>query len=718
MEKNDDDPIKREDLPIVRSHDTFLTPTNTPLKQVTPLSTPDVKSRSASPSAESDLADAFHSLDLQRSRPSRDDSPAIPGAYPRSPAPSSVKEESPETDATESLPRSPSPNVPQRSPSRTAFLYQDACFGHRYIRNRHTSDIVERPERLRAIKVGAAAAHASLSIDDGKPFDVVNSTRKSTLEADHDLRLIHGQDWPSLFTTLSRDSTAKIQAGGSEIPSDYSQGDLYLSPGSADAVAGSLGASYDAIDRLMSSEYDSILASIRPPGHHCGKDSPSGFCFFNNVAVALQYAYRVHNVTRVAVLDIDLHHGNGTQAIVWELNNARQQALAAARAQAAVSKSPRPQALSTPPSSPHTMYASLHDILSYPCEDGDPTLVRDASVRISGAHGQWIWNVHLKHYNTFDEFTTIYENEYSTILDQAEKFFAQPLQPGEEPGSSLVIISAGFDASEHEYPSMQRHGLKVPTQFYDMFAKDVKRRLADPFCGGKVLAVVEGGYSDRALMTGAGSLLRGLSRESKAELPSWELDMSTVQLLEKAVLAVKRPRPTSRSSLPLDPRIAAFVDNTRSTADSLFALTAESNLPPPKTPAAKIEASIPMTTRLRTRKPADTPTSSPKPGPIRKSHNHIHDKAAPRSQSAYTTPVNQNIQDCIVIPATEPVTFQPKAEANDLLNVPRETQDIIMSEDEDEAGDDSRPQTPTPAQRNNGPSAQPTVASSTYATVF
>ena len=151
----------------------------------------------------------------------------------------------------------------------------------------------------------------------------------------------------------------------------------------------------------------------RPPGHHCTGSEPSGFCWVNNVAVAAAHAYDAHKVDRIIVLDIDLHHGNGTQALAWRMNadavghDADRAARLAAQKSARTggTRSATRQADARPPweqllaeealagpRAQRVYYGSLHDIESFPCEDGDAELVRNASVCLAGAHGQWIWN--------------------------------------------------------------------------------------------------------------------------------------------------------------------------------------------------------------------------------------------------------------------------------------------------------------------------------------
>ena len=161
----------------------------------------------------------------------------------------------------------------------------------------------------------------------------------------------------------------------------------------------------------------------RPPGHHCSGSTPQGFCWVNNAIVASAHAYLDHAIDRVVIFDIDLHHGNGTQNLAWRINadankhdDQRAERLAALRAgaldrarQALGSGSGRAHASRVAkvtlteqdeaearrqagPRALRLFYSSLHDIESFPCEDGDPNMIKDASTCVEGAHGQWIWN--------------------------------------------------------------------------------------------------------------------------------------------------------------------------------------------------------------------------------------------------------------------------------------------------------------------------------------
>lgn len=292
--------------------------------------------------------------------------------------------------------------------------------------------------------------------------------------------------------------------------------------------------------------------------------------------------------------------GNGTQAIAWAINAETERKRLELEAQAASgvfdsqqtrSHLPDPYppqggtVLSATPGEPvskptptHTkpglrlFYASAHDILSYPCEDGNPDLVRDASVSLPhGAHGQWIENVHLETYESEREFWIgrdaedegVYERTFQKLLKAAEGFvqrtrstkatMSEQTQAVDDEDDVIIFVSCGFDASEHEYPSMSRHGRHVPASFYYRFAKDV-RALADKHARGRVVSVLEGGYSDRALIAGGMAWLTGLVGY---EPPLDEDKLATGSKYEEAV-AVSRIAGKADDAAPSE----AWIDRT------------------------------------------------------------------------------------------------------------------------------------------------------------
>ncbi|KDQ15129.1 hypothetical protein BOTBODRAFT_109192 [Botryobasidium botryosum FD-172 SS1] len=466
-------------------------------------------------------------------------------------------------------------------PSRTAVFLQPAGLQHRYIRKKHAlSDIVERPERLRAVCVGVAAAIArldarevrrdnktTLSGAEGSTVaplkqgtiadDLVNALDRLHLQAAASgapaqaqapqesvvrlvqsratldiythpaVQFVHGED-PTLPTSKGylRDlgswcatSQEKINEGGSEIPPGYPQGDLYRT---IDAIASAAATVCEAVD-MVTNENDTsprrAFVAIRPPGHHCSDDVPSGFCFINNVVVAAAHAHLQHNINAVIILDIDLHHGNGTQALAWSINADTDRKDLEEDARAAAGSS-----LGQPESAKRGLkiyFGSLHDINSFPCEDGDAELVQAASTSLHNAHGQFIENVHIEPYESEEDFYARFYDKYKARLLGKAKAFLDAVKA--TPKGTIVLVSAGFDASQHEHSSMSRHSRFLPTSFYTRFARDAAA-FADQHAEGKLVSVLEGGYSDRALMSGAGAWVQGLADAGLASTNTTEED--------------------------------------------------------------------------------------------------------------------------------------------------------------------------------------------------
>ncbi|KAF2455047.1 histone deacetylase domain-containing protein, partial [Lineolata rhizophorae] len=310
------------------------------------------------------------------------------------------------------------------------------------------------------------------------------------------------------------------------------KGDLYLCPESLSAFQGALGGVCDGIDAVFrnaqANKNNSSIAAptrafvcIRPPGHHCSADYPSGFCWLNNVHVGIEYATRAYGLTHAAILDFDLHHGDGSQAIAWAHNARPAPPKPKQRQQWGQQQQPQQQQHNI---KTHIGYFSLHDINSYPCEDGDEDKIKNASLCIEGAHGQSVWNVHLQPWKDRAEFWALYEARYKVLVDKARVFLAAHTARlraagAATPPKAAIFVSAGFDASEWEGQGMRRHKVNVPTEFYARFTRDVVALAEEEGTGveGRVVSVLEGGYSDRALMTGIMSHVSALCAPPEEE---------------------------------------------------------------------------------------------------------------------------------------------------------------------------------------------------------
>lgn len=228
--------------------------------------------------------------------------------------------------------------------------------------------------------------------------------------------------------------------------------DTIMSPGTLGAALHGVGGAVHAVDEVMAGRAANAFCAMRPPGHHAESDRAMGFCFFNNAAIAARHAQKAHGAERVAIVDWDVHHGNGTQEIFW--------------------------------SDASVLYASTHEMPLYP-GTGAPSE--------RGAHGT-IVNAPLRAGDGGDVFRDAFE---SVILPRVEDF-----RP------DLIIISAGFDA--HWRDPLANLNLKEPD-----FAWATQRlmAIADRHAGGRIVSLLEGGYDLEGLAKSAAahvvSLMRG-----------------------------------------------------------------------------------------------------------------------------------------------------------------------------------------------------------------
>ncbi len=215
-------------------------------------------------------------------------------------------------------------------------------------------------------------------------------------------------------------------------------GDTIMSPGSWEAALRASGAAVLGVDEVMRGRVTNVFCQTRPPGHHAEQARPMGFCLFNHIAVAAYHAQAAHGAERVAVVDFDVHHGNGTQAMFW--------------------------------SEPSLFYASTHQMPLFP---------GTGSLSERGETGN-IVNAPLRAGNGGAEFREAFE---SVILPALR-----------EHAPDLILISAGFDA--HRADPLGSINLSEPDFAW------VTRKLievARERCGGRVVSLLEGGYDLAAL---------------------------------------------------------------------------------------------------------------------------------------------------------------------------------------------------------------------------
>jgi acetoin utilization deacetylase AcuC-like enzyme len=218
-------------------------------------------------------------------------------------------------------------------------------------------------------------------------------------------------------------------------------GDTHVCERSFDVAMRAAGAVLDAVDGVMSGTFANAFCAVRPPGHHAETSTAMGFCLFNNVAIGARYAQQKHGVGRVAIVDWDVHHGNGTQEIFYEDDT--------------------------------VLYASLHQYPFYP-----GTGAADETGKGKGL-GLTV-NCPLEAGSAEPEYLKAFETR---ILPALDRFHPE-----------LVLISAGFDAHRDDPLAQMR-------LTDDSFAKftSLLKQIAEAHAGGRIVSVLEGGYHLDAL---------------------------------------------------------------------------------------------------------------------------------------------------------------------------------------------------------------------------
>ncbi|MGO9111715.1 MAG: histone deacetylase [Thermoguttaceae bacterium] len=221
----------------------------------------------------------------------------------------------------------------------------------------------------------------------------------------------------------------------------YLDADTVCGPSSFDVAAMAAGTVIDAIRRVLGGEDSSALCLVRPPGHHALAGQAMGFCIFNNVSVGAAAAIEEFGLDRVLIVDFDVHHGNGTQAIFWE--------------------------------DPRVGFLSIHRWPFYP---------GTGSADERGGGDGWGSTVNLP----IEEGTS--RNEYIDIFTARLQSFSDHIRP------QLVLVSAGFDA--HRSDPLGNLGLEA-----EDYATITDRilEIAATHAGGRVVSVLEGGYNPAAL---------------------------------------------------------------------------------------------------------------------------------------------------------------------------------------------------------------------------
>ncbi len=240
-----------------------------------------------------------------------------------------------------------------------------------------------------------------------------------------------------LIKTHSSEYINQVNDSFPENGFNFLDGDTVISPGSKEATQDAVGSIITAIDGVENKEFKNAFCAVRPPGHHAEKEKAMGFCIYNNIAVGANYLIEKYKYKKVAIIDFDVHHGNGTQDIFF--NNEK------------------------------VLYISTHQYPYYP---------GSGSEKEKGKFNN-ILNIPLEAGTTSIEYLNAYEN----VLKKLNEFKPE-----------FLLFSAGFDAHIDDPLAQLRLGSE---DFY----KITKRTLefSKSFCNGNVVSILEGGYDLKAL---------------------------------------------------------------------------------------------------------------------------------------------------------------------------------------------------------------------------
>jgi acetoin utilization deacetylase AcuC-like enzyme len=287
----------------------------------------------------------------------------------------------------------------------------------------------ERPDRLRAIEQ-ALEAEAFQNL----------AREQAPLGTKQQVALCHPMDY------IDAVEDATPSQGLVSLDADTS-----MSPGSYEAVLRCVGGGALAVDEVMSGKAHNAFVAVRPPGHHAETARPMGFCLFNSAAIVARYAQKQHGAERAAIVDFDVHHGNGSMDIFWNDKT--------------------------------VMYCSTHEMPLYP---------GTGAVSERGAHNT-IVNAPLRAGDGGGEFREAFE---TTILPRLREF-----------NPDILIISAGFDAHTRD-PLANLNLLEAD---YAWVTKKLME-IADQCANGRIVSMLEGGYDLQGLSRSVAAHVTALMR--------------------------------------------------------------------------------------------------------------------------------------------------------------------------------------------------------------
>lgn len=221
----------------------------------------------------------------------------------------------------------------------------------------------------------------------------------------------------------------------------FLDGDTIVSKGSKKAAYDAVGAIINAIDAVMNQEFDNAFCVVRPPGHHAEKEHAMGFCIFNNIAVGATYLLEKYKLDKVAIIDFDVHHGNGTQDIFYNEKK--------------------------------VLYISSHQFPFYP-----GTGSKDEIGKFNN-----ILNIPLKAGTVSEDFF----NSYKKVYDKLNEFRPQ-----------FILLSAGFDAHKNDPLA----NVNLESRDYYILTKEIMK-IAKKICSNKIVSILEGGYNLSAIQESA-----------------------------------------------------------------------------------------------------------------------------------------------------------------------------------------------------------------------
>jgi acetoin utilization deacetylase AcuC-like enzyme len=232
---------------------------------------------------------------------------------------------------------------------------------------------------------------------------------------------------------------------------NFIDGDTILSPGSKEATKDAVGSIIAAIDGVINKSFRNAFCAVRPPGHHAEKQKAMGFCVYNNVAVGAYYLLEKYNLSKVAIIDFDVHHGNGTQNIFYNNKN--------------------------------VLYISTHQYPYYP---------GSGAANEKGIEDN-ILNIPLVAGTKGHEFL----NAYDLIFKKIKKFKPE-----------FILLSAGFDAHKDD-PLAQ---INLESKDYYTLTKRIMT-LSKELCGEKLVSILEGGYDLNALRESVNYHVKSLAED-------------------------------------------------------------------------------------------------------------------------------------------------------------------------------------------------------------